>query len=163
MARLGSGFDICGEKLGCGPHATVFCQSVRSDDLIRTRLSKTLGGRAWENLEDRLKNMSKDKAESEVGNLIMFVHAKYFGWFPRVFEFSCQLDSSKNTRVFRFHVLISFLLHALTWIILCILNQYLPTMAPGLLSGNFVYIITLRPSRWRKRWVKITRAVVSVP
>ena len=79
MARLGSGSYVCGDKLGCGPQEAVFYQSVRSEDLLRTRLSKTFGGSAQEKLEERLKTLSKEKAESEVRNLIMFVHTKYFG------------------------------------------------------------------------------------
>ena len=79
MARLGSGSDVCGDKLCCGPQTAVFCQSFRREDFLRIRLSKTFGGSAQEKLEKRLKTMSKDKANSEVRNLIMFIQAKYFG------------------------------------------------------------------------------------
>ena len=39
---LGSGSDVRGDKLGCGPQAAVFCQPVRSEGLLCTKLSENL-------------------------------------------------------------------------------------------------------------------------
>ena len=73
LAGSGSSSGVCGNKLGCGPQAAVFCQSVRNEDLLCTKLSDNLEGSIRDKVEERLKNLAKEKPEAEVRNLALFV------------------------------------------------------------------------------------------